>query len=631
MLSLLPPIAAIPRPRVPRSASVIESLVVPINDSVTGWVVKARAQAALSKAAPRGAVLTFQFYDEKGEVLDAPNSGFTYSNSLERRFQYVPVGDDSVAATTLRPLLPPVGAVRLELHLQRWSGMEQAAITGKLAVEPHQYTLSDLSRLEGLDATGAERIAWHWLAAHATERQYLLEIQAFAWRTGASSLLRQACHLLEQASEVRGYMRQQSRYALAALDEMSDWLPLLPHTQQRPHVGLAHVVAHLAPQSSRTGGPHDPAALAAMQYEQGIKPLLIVPTEYTRQPTPHGPYARRIQDGVECIDLDCLAPEACRRVKRTDLLRFDTLLASPWIARKRAGIIHAHVGRTGYDLALRALALGAQYRIPVVMQWQGPDSPCPAADASSPPPGSEWWRQAYAQQLRCAARADAVIVTDAWQAALLQHAGIHRDRIFLVPPWSAPAGCAAPARPADSRRGIALLDVSGLSLERITALGDALSAAIDLPGFGLCIVGPSAAVAQLEAALLNAGMQAHLATADAHGSRLGDRAPDLVIRMVPDRRAGRPGWLSDLDTLRQQGTLVLAERTPQSECLVQHGQRGLTFNLRETGSLARALEEMAPGAEAAVRLRQRMAEDAAHSEIALLAVESAYRYALCAP
>ncbi|OZI75702.1 glycosyltransferase [Bordetella genomosp. 2] len=633
MLTLAPETTAQPRrPRAPEATAVLQSLTLQVEDLAVGWVVKARVHGKVSKTAPRGAVVCFQFYDVHGDPLDAPHSGFTYSTHLERRFHYVPVGDSSIAAVTLRPLLPPPQAVRLELHLQRWSGMEQAPITGELTAEPYDYTLPDLPRLEATDAEGAERVAWHWLTARKTERQYLLEIQALAWRIGAPALLREACYLLEQAPEVRGYMRQQSRYALAALDEMSDWLPLAPNAQCGRHAGLAHVVAHLAPQASPNGRLYDPIALAAAQYEQGFKPLVIVPTEYTQQASPDGPYTHRVQDGVEVIELDSLTPAAHARVKRTDLLRFDTLLSSHWISRRRVGLIHAHIGRSGYDLALRALALGAQYRLPIVMQWQEPASPCPVTDASAPPPDSEWWRQAYTQQLRCAARADAVIVTDAWQAALLLQAGIHRDRIFLVPPWSAPAGSTAPARPADSRRWIALLDVSDLSSERISALGDSLPAAIDLPGFGLQVIGPNAAVAQLEAALMNAGMQAHLATADARGGAgLGDTTPDLVIRMVPGRHAGRPDWLSDLDTLRRQGTLVLAERTPQSDCLLQHGQCGLTFDLREAGSLARALAEMAPDAETATRLRQRTAESMVSNEMAQLIVESAYRYALCAP
>lgn len=631
MLTLRAEAATPAPPPKPRSTAVLKALTVPVENAMTGLSIRARAHGKVGKTVPRGAVLTFQFYDQHGMPLDVPHAGFTYSSGLARRFQYVSVGDSTVAATKTRPLFPPLGAAQLELHLQRWSGMDKVALVGELSVEPVEYVLSDLPKLEATDSESAERLAWHWLSIHGKERQYLLEIQAFAWRIGAASLLREACLRLEHAPEVRGYMRQQANLSLAALDELSDWLPVAPHTDRADHHGLAHVVAHLVP--NVTAG--DVGVLTQTQYEQGLKPLLIAPTEYSTQARPSDPYTQVEHDGVQQITLHPLAAQAHAQVRRTDLLRLDTLLTAQFIASHRVGLIHAHVGRSGYDLALRALALGQQYRIPVVMQWHDPESACPVGHAMSPPPASEWQQHADAQQLRCSRRADAVLVGDAWQAELLRRAGVHSDKLFIAPPpLSLSEEDVKHASPANSAWS-AYVDVTALTAEQTAALMAAIPAAMTLPGLTLHVAGPQSVVAQIESAVLEARNTDEAAPVPASIKHVqtGPAKGDVVIRLRPVKSAMDSSWLSDLDELLRQDSLVLAQSTPESDCLVRDGQRGLTFNLGDQSDFAQALAALAPTTDTATQLRnkhsgllQQRSLDA-YCQI----LESAYRYAIQSP
>lgn len=609
-------------PAEPAAAHVLESLTIPIEDATMGWVVKAKAWGNVPKTVPRGAVVTFQFVDRNGKALDAPASGFSYSPHFKRRFHYVPVGSQSIGGISLRPLLPPARAHCLELHLHRWVGVGDAAICGELRADPYAYALADLSQLEAVDSHAAERIAWHWLAARKTDRQYLLEIQAFAWRTGAARLLREACHLLEHAPEARGYMRHQSRYGLAALAEMEDWLPLAPNPPIRTQDSLPHVVLHLSPRTPPARNVYDASILATMQYEQGLKPVVVVPCEYAADSDLCRPYKHQIRDGVEYVELSCLSRDAREKVKRTDLLRLDTLLASYWVTQRRVGVIHAHIGRSGYDLALRALALGMHYQLPVVMQWQEPGIPHPIESALSPPPDSEWSRRAYRQQLRCATKADAVLVADAWQAALLRRAGIPRDRVFITPPWALPTERTLQRREAAERRWITYLDLSHVSRERVDLLAKAL-VHCKSPELELYVTGLPETVGRIEEACASAAIQVQTVLP----TGVARLCPDLVIRIEKKRFAGHSGWLSDLEALYHQGVFVVAESTPQSECVVRDAQRGLTFDLSDTGSLAHSLRQMAQKpafAQLSTKLWAHLAVQAPP-----LIVENAYRYALC--
>lgn len=614
-------------PRSPHASrrKALKTLTIPIETDAQGWILRAHARGSLQQSILRGTVLAFQFYGVDNKVLDAPDCGHTYSAALESRFHYIPVGGPNEKALALRPLLPPRGAIRLEAQLLRWQGTDNIELDCTLSADPHEYTLNDLPKLEAHQAEGLERIAWRWLDIHRTERQYLLEVQALAWRTGATALLAKACRLLETAPEVRGYMRLQSKYALAAIEEISDWLPLPPNLPRSSVTGLAHNIVHLSPApDSRL------LALARLQFEQGLKPLVLVPVEYTQQAQPAALHSHSIVDGVDIVELNALAPAAWQTVNRPDLLRFDVLLSSPWLHNKRSGLIHAHVGRSGYDLALRALALSHHHRLPVVMQWHNRHAPFPHPDPLSPPPTSAWADLAYKQQMRCARRADALLVADNWQAALLEQAGIPRDRIFVLPP------CSAKAPPADKRnkgQWTVLLDVHDVAPERITMLTEALPQAIKLDGLRLRIEGDNAAVAQISAKLMEAELGEHLHTTRQTGDA-DKHAIDVTILLRLQPCAGRHHWLSGLGRIAGQGTLMLAEHTQQSECLVSQAGLGLTFDIASPASMASALASLAPSSALGVRLREQLRislNNYDSSAETALTVEAAYRYALCAP
>lgn len=565
-----------------------------------GWFFRARAAGAVKQPIPRGAVLTFQFYDVQGRIVDYADSGFTYSDGLKSRFLYVPVETAPGAGIRTKPLLPPSGAVRLECQLQLWQGPQDVQLATELALDSYEYTLADLAGFERTSPRDAERVAERGLTLHSKERQYLLDIQSLAWRIGAPALLAKACQLLEAAPDVRGYMRNQSRYAMAALSEVENGIPD-PGRAASPHKRLPHRIAHLAPAAGGSA-----LALAHSQFDRGMRPLLLVPSEYASQSEAGGPYSTSQDGGSDIVELSALSPKACRGVPRPDLLRFDVMLAELWLRRMRIGLLHAHVGRSGYDLALRALALGRRLHLPVVMNWHAPENPYPVADATCPPPGSAWAETAYRRQLRCAAQADAVIVTDSWQAWQLDQAGVPADRVFVIPRMVAMTPAASTSPPGRGKKPwTALIDVRGVPLERVTALASALPAAIGRKSVQLRIDGDTAAMGLIENALRVAGMH------DLLVAPASNQAPAVLIRLRPQTRPDRPEWLTDLDDLACSDTLMLAESTPQSEHLVRGSGLGLTFDLGTPATLAEAFTALSPSRPDGSRLRRNLRAQAA--------------------
>jgi len=612
------------QPAAAQQGKILKQLTQVVANPGVGWSFRARVTGAVKQSEPRGTVLMIQFHDAQGAVLDAPHLTLTYSEALKSRFIYVPVEPSSGTGISIKPLLPPVGTVGIKCQVQLWHGPEHIDLDTELSLEPHEYALADIAAIERSNPQNAERVAWRSLEVHGNERQHLLEIQALAWRIGAPRLLTRACQLLEAAPEVRGYMRNQSRYALAALNELESGLAS-PGPAASSYKGLPHRIAHLAPAFAG-----ETLALARMQSDQGMRPLILIPSEYAPQAGESGPYSVRQEEGTEIVAFSALGPQACRGVPRPDLLRFDVMLAEPWLRRARIGLLHAHVGRSGYDLALRALALGSRFRLPVVMNWHSPDDPHPVADATSPPPASEWAELGLRQQLCCAARADAVIVADPWQAWQLHRAGLPQDRVFVVPRLAAlpPAPLGLP--PTHGKKPWTMLvDVRGVPMERVARLASALPAAIGRKGVQLQLAGDHAATTLVENALRDAGMLNHLDTAPIQS----DRPATVLVRLQPRFRPDQRDWLADLPDVACAGTLMLAESTPQSDYLVRRAGLGLTFNLDAPATLADALAALSPSRPDANRLRRNLhALAAVQTDAETLAgvIDRVYHHARCA-
>lgn len=604
----------------------LKNLVLSVDNDAVAWVFHARASGNVTAPIPRGAVLTFQFYDSSGHVLDAPDCGFTYSDALKSRFAYVPVSNKT-AAIHLKPVLPPAGAIRLECQLQRWQSPEELRLSVELSAESKEVSLEQLPALEASNSRDVERVAWRLLELHVASRPHLLEIQALAWRIGASRLLAKASHLLDVAPEARGYMRNQARFALAALNDLEDWpadtAPSLPHT------GLPHRVAHLAPAQD------SPALqLSRAQFERGMRPLVLVPSGYGQPSHAGSPYTVHEEGGVQSVTFNALTPDAARGIPRDDLRRFDVLLAEPWLRRARTGLLHAHVGRSGHDLALRALALAKRCAIPVVMDWHTPHTPFPFPDATSPPPYSEWAEAAYRQQLRCAGRADAVIVADEWQAWQLRTEGIAANRIFVLPQIIATPTPASPAiQDHGNKQWSALLDLRGVDPLSLTALASVLPTAVGRKGVQLHVAGTDDAYRRVEHVLLEAGLGPSLGQHfDAAVPSPATLRASVLIRLRPQIRADQPAWLSDVNSFASVGTLILAESTPESDYLIREAGLGLTFDLTSDSAFAHAFSDLSPSRPVAARLRRslRILAAAINDPDALAAsVDHVYHHALC--
>lgn len=115
----------------------LKNLVLPIDYDAVAWVFHACASGDVKVPIPRGTVLTFQFYDSHGNVLDAPDCGFTYSDALKSRFAYVPVSNKP-AGTHLKPVLTPAAATRLECQLQCWQVPEELQLNVELSAESRE-------------------------------------------------------------------------------------------------------------------------------------------------------------------------------------------------------------------------------------------------------------------------------------------------------------------------------------------------------------------------------------------------------------------------------------------------------------------------------------------------------------
>ncbi|MGE8681323.1 MAG: hypothetical protein ACN6PE_22125, partial [Achromobacter marplatensis] len=241
---------------------------------------------------------------------------------------------------------------------------------------------------------------------------------------------------------------------------------------------------------------------------------------------------------------------------------------------------------------------------------------------------------AYRQQLRCAGRADAVIVADEWQAWQLRTEGIAANRIFVLPQIIAtPTPASQAIQDHGNKQWSALLDLRGVDPLSLTALASVLPTAVGRKGVQLHVAGTDDAYRRVEHVLLEAGLGPSLGQHfDAAVPSPATLRASVLIRLRPHIRADQPAWLSDVNSFASAGTLILAESTPESDYLIREAGLGLTFDLTSDSALAHAFSDLSPSRPVAARLRRslRILAAAINDPDALAAsVDHVYHHALC--
>jgi len=391
---------------------------------------------------PNAALLEMAFLDADGARLPGPYFGLAYSKQRDCYFAYAASGD-TAGAGPAATVWAPQGACRLRWRLHRRAGSGELALDGPPRFAPHVYDGPELDALEAWDPAAARVAAAESLAARPGDAGILLHAMEAALRSGDDAGLREYAGRIAASAAAAGRIRAKARLAMGMLDELrTDWLPAVagmsfprPGGTAAARRGAVLRVLHLCADGQGEEAPPASSAafeLARRQRKAGMAPSLAVPAEYAGCLQPSSPWRKERRDGVDIFRLDCLSAQAVRGIARARLLEFESLLCAHIAARAGAAVLHAHAGRRGYDLALRALAVGRYLDVPVVCEYE------PGRERLREDGQGEWPEDAglaglrRAQQMRCLKEAAAVIVHGRRDKSRLVRLGLDGDRIHVI-------------------------------------------------------------------------------------------------------------------------------------------------------------------------------------------------------
>ncbi|VFR24323.1 hypothetical protein ANDO1_3649 [plant metagenome] len=410
------------------------------------------------KSQAKAALLIVVFLDERGAVMAGPYPGLLYSRQLSQHFRYVAASREpdreKLPAIAVQP---PAGAAAVALALVPWWCSAELTLRAPPRLAPRVAGPGELSRLEVDDPVAAQRACRAALAQAPGDWRLLAYATGLAERQGDAAWL-QACATAVLESSAPGPAIARARVALSRLDELStDWLPLPPPCPAAVPGGprrQARVpgVLHWVGEADETTG--DAVSVQARPPVRGWRQVTVTPLEYVAAAQPAGPWRKgRVpaqsppgRRAAACYALDCLSAQGVEAVARTDVMTLDVLLAWRICRDEEVAMIHAHPGRRGYDLMLRALALGRLSGLPVVYEYESARAGPRGSLGECWPADSSLSRLHQAQDSRCLRAADAVLVRRAEDGDRARQAGVAADRIVVVGDAATEADAATLAR-----------------------------------------------------------------------------------------------------------------------------------------------------------------------------------------
>ncbi|VFR35328.1 hypothetical protein ANDA3_3903 [plant metagenome] len=416
-----------------------------------------RLCAALRDPAPKlhgkVAVWVVAYTDAAGRLLDGPYPGLLYSRQLAQHFTYVAAdGQISGAAPHTFMLQPPKDAAHVALALLPWMGSSKLALVSPPRLVPCAYGPKELAELEETDPMAAVRECRLALLAMARPDWQLLNYALrLAERQGDAVWMRECAASLTEMGKPGGAVAR-GRLGLSRLDELSvGWSPLPASEALATAPAPLGSVEQSGSRKMRTqavlhwAGPEAPLAEPPVSLGEALsdrrwRNVLIVPLEYAACDAPMGPWRHgRISvptasgaRKLACYRLDCLSEQGVATTARTAVMTLDVLLAWHIAKTEGAAVIHAHPGRRGYDLALRALALGRLLALPVIYEYDSHRLGMGEGESRLLPQDCEIQRLRQAQNVRCLHESAAVIVRRKKDLDEATRAGVDIAKLFFL-------------------------------------------------------------------------------------------------------------------------------------------------------------------------------------------------------
>jgi glycosyltransferase involved in cell wall biosynthesis len=352
--------------------------------------------------------------------------------------------------------------------------------------------------------------------------------------------------------------------------------------------------------------------IVAAQKAAGLDPFVVLPLGYP----PGQPRATGWLRTTAGVDYYAVSPSGwnSKRLTRDQQMQLDVLAAARLLTELRPLLIHAASGYRGYDLALKGLALGRHFDIPVVYEvrslhehtWSpaGPD----VLEA-------EHTALRMAQEHRCMREADHVVTISESMKALLVTRGVEPSRITVVPNGIATDKYlhrgASRAGAVRERIGFHRHPVVGMVSNMSWREGHSLLLAAlkrlepALPNLRCLFVGdgPLRRALEDEAEHLGVRHRVHFAGEIDH-SEVDDyyEAIDVfVVPRRPDYAADHVTPLKPYEAMALHRPLVVADRPALLE-IIGKQERGLSFRTDDVDHLAARIREMLANDELRTKL-----------------------------
>lgn len=377
------------------------------------------------------------------------------------------------------------------------------------------------------------------------------------------------------------------------------WLPRLAGPPENLPGSPSNCIAHLFKVSypfESTGGSIRNLNTVTSQREVGLAPYVVTPVHYPRnQGVDEFPLEHEV-NGVPHLHFDL--GRGSHSLSR--LIQYDTLMTAAVLRSRGAALIHAASGYHGYDLALKGLALGRHFDVPVIYEvrsfhehtWTG-----------------DWVygeRSVYTelrkvQENRCMADADWVVTISETMRESLIGRGVDPAKLTVIPNAIDPAKFATTESPRDVRSRFARpgqVIVGYISnMSRREGHDCLIRAVAELRREGretVCLlVGDGREREALEKLSRDLGIAQYVHfTGNVDHAEINDYYAAIDVFVVPRRRdlaADLVTPLKPFEAMAMGKALVVSDRPALYE-IVGNEDRGLVFRTEDFRDLARKLQ-----------------------------------------
>lgn len=382
----------------------------------------------LASGGEQGALVRVQYYDDEGQLIPAPYPGLITPPKAPPYAFLSTAPDPAGAADSVKRYIaldPPEGAAIVFVGVQRWSDQSEYKLDQGSTIEP--ATLETLIALVR-DLVGRPRLDGQGEFVKAVLRQFhrsgQIGEELEMLRQTAGTMI--ADHVRLRLPKVEGIFTE--------LD--TSWLPIRPERRGAGRiVGPANRVMTLVKVCvpyENSGGAVRNMNTGRVLKTLGWDPYAVTPIGYPGRSTESGdtPDATDVA-GVPHLHLS--VPKQNLGSARLDhVLEYETAQLAAIYRRYGGRLIHAVSGYRGYESALKALALRAEFGVPVLYDFRSFHE-------------HTWGQQGRwsldapltklraAQEDRCVREANrTVVISEAMKALLIERGG-SAGRISVVP------------------------------------------------------------------------------------------------------------------------------------------------------------------------------------------------------